>query len=271
MTPAGLPRSRDPHRLGFQFRMAFQPIVDAARREVFAQEALVRGPRGENAGWVLAQVDDTNRYAFDQACRTRAIKRASRIDPAARISINFLPNAVYDPAMCIRTSLSVAEACDVPTENIIFEVTEGERVADLGHLQEVIHAYAEHGFRIALDDFGSGYSSLELLAELVPDLVKLDKSLIRGIDRDPRRRAIARGNLQACRDLGIEVIAEGVETYAELAALRELGIDLVQGFLFARPALDAMRPAAELTGPLDAIPARPAAAQDAATRAAARD
>jgi EAL domain-containing protein (putative c-di-GMP-specific phosphodiesterase class I) len=261
MTAAGLPRARDPQRLGFQFRMAFQPIVDAARREVFAQEALVRGPQGEGAGEVLAQVDETNRYAFDQACRTRAIKRASRIDPGARISINFLPNAVYDPAMCIRTSLSVAEACNVPTENIIFEVTEGERVTDLGHLQEVIRAYGEHGFRIALDDFGSGYSSLELLAELAPDLVKLDKSLIRGIDSDPRRHAIARGNLQACRDLGIDVIAEGVETYAELAALRELGIELVQGYLFARPALDKMHRAAELTGPLDRMAAQSTPAQ----------
>jgi EAL domain-containing protein (putative c-di-GMP-specific phosphodiesterase class I) len=227
-------------KLNFDFTMAFQPIVDVERGQIFAQEALVRGLNGEGAGQVLSQVDEQNRYAFDQACRTRAIKLAAGQDPSVNLSINFLPNAVYEPANCIRATLSAARKHDFPLEQIIFEITEGERVAEVTHLRDIVTEYKRQGFRVAIDDFGDGHSGLGLLADLQPDLIKLDMGLVRGIDSDPTRQAILRGTLITCADLGIGVIGEGVETEAEFSVLRDLGVRYLQGFLLARPAFEAM-------------------------------
>ncbi len=216
--------------------MAFQPIVQADAREVFAYEALVRGPNGEPAGWVFEQVNAANRYRFDQACRVKAIEWAARLGMSCHLSINFMPNAVYEPERCIQTTLTAAAACGFPLDRLIFEVTEGERVDDVPHLNNIITHYRDQGFRTAIDDFGAGYSGLNLLAELRTDLVKLDMGLIRDIDSSPTRRAVVNAIVMACRELSIQPVAEGVESAAELKVLRDIGIDLFQGYLIARPA-----------------------------------
>lgn len=226
--------------LDFDFSMAFQPIVNVRTREVFAYEALVRGPSDEPASAVFAHVNDGNRYRFDQSCRVKAVKLAAELHMRALLSINFLPNAVYRPELCIRTTLDAAEAYGFPIDRIMFEITEGERVDDLPHLRSIVEHYRQRGFRTAIDDFGAGYSGLNLLAEIRTDLLKLDMALIRDIDRDPVRQSIIRGIVQVCIDLSTTVIAEGVETRAELDVLRGFGIDLFQGYLFARPAFEAL-------------------------------
>ena len=231
-------------RLGFLFDFAYQPIVDLARRSVFAHEALVRGPAGEPAGSVLAQVNEANRYRFDQSCRVKAIKGAAEIGLAGRLSINFLPNAIYRPEICIRTTLEAARTHGFPVERIIFEVTEGERVEDGPWFASILREYQRMGFLTAIDDFGAGYAGLKLLADFQPDLIKLDMDLVRGLDADAPRRHIVNHLVRLCADLGIAVIAEGVETPAERNALLDLGITLMQGYLFARPAL---RQAAEVS------------------------
>ncbi len=219
----------------FPFTMAFQPIVQASG--VFAYEALVRGPAGESAGSVLAQVDASNMYAFDQACRVKAIEMASalHLDAQQKVSINFIPGAVYRPENCIRKTLETAQRVGMPLKNIIFEVTEGERVSDRAHLLNIFHEYRKHGLRTAIDDFGAGYAGLDLLSEFQPDILKLDMGLIRDIDTRAPSRAIVRAVVSLCQELGIQVIAEGIETEAELAVLQDLGIELFQGYLFARP------------------------------------
>lgn len=103
-------------RVGFQFDYAYQPIVDVDRRVVFAHEALVRGPKGEGAMTVLSQVNEQNRYRFDQACRVKAIKGASQLGIQEHISINFLPNAIYKPGLCIRTTLEAARVHSFPLD-----------------------------------------------------------------------------------------------------------------------------------------------------------
>lgn len=226
--------------LGFDFTMAFQPIVDVAARAVFAHEALVRGPGGEGAGWVFERVHDGNRYRFDQVCRVKAVELASRLGMAERVSINFLPNAVYRPDLCIRTTLAAAHEFAFPAERMVFEVTESERIADVGHLRAIIQHYKACGFTTAIDDFGAGYAGLNLLADLQTELVKLDMALVRGIDGDRVRRAIVRGIMEVGAELGIRVIAEGVETREEYQALRDLGLELFQGYFIARPAFRAL-------------------------------
>lgn len=218
--------------------MAFQPIVDVRRQTVFAYEALVRGQDGQGAGAVLAQVSSDNRYAFDQVCRKTAIELAAGLDLAADgayLSINFLPNAVYEPRACIRITLEAAMRTGFPLNRIIFEFTEEESL-DADHLLNILRSYRAMGFKTAIDDFGAGFAGLGLLTRFQPDIVKLDMALVRDIDTDPVRRTIVRNTLNMMRDLGIEPVCEGIETIGEHDALVDLGVDLMQGYLLGKPA-----------------------------------
>lgn len=230
---------RDEEALSFQFSYAYQPIIDLAAGQIFAHEALVRGPIGESAHSVLSQVNDKNRYRFDQACRVKAIKTAAALGMKGMLSINFMPNAIYRPEVCIRATLEAARIHQFPPERIIFETVEGERISDAKWLAEVLREYKRIGFQTAIDDFGAGFAGLNLLADFQPDIVKLDMDLVRGIDQSQPRQAIVRGVQQICDELSIRVIAEGVETAGEAACLAHLGITLMQGYLFGKPMFEA--------------------------------
>lgn len=228
--------------LNLPFSMAFQPIVDITTGSIFGHEALVRGAEGQGAGSVLTQVDESNRYAFDQQCRVKAIELAAKLyDPAdtAKLSINFMPNAVYEPRACIRLTLATAMKTGFPLNRIIFEFTETEKL-DTAHILNILRTYREMGFQTAIDDFGAGHSGLGLLTHFQPDIVKLDMDLIRGIDKDPVRRKIVKHTLDMLADLNIVPLCEGVETGGELAALRDLGVSLVQGYLLSKPLFEAL-------------------------------
>lgn len=131
----------------------------------------------------------------------------------------------------------------IPAENIVFEVTETDEVRDTEHLYRTLEFYRNAGFRIALDDLGAGYSSLNLLARLRPDFVKLDLFLTRDVDADPYKAMVAKKVMDLARELGATVVAEGVETEEEWRWFRENGADLVQGYFFARPASPPPSPA----------------------------
>ncbi len=233
-------RCRGQHLPDLQVRMAFQPIFDIHDQSVFAYEALVRGPNGEPAGAVMAGLDEEQLYRFDQTCRVHAVFTAAELGLATRLSINFLPNAVYEPATCIRLTLEAAQRAKLPAERLMFEMTEGERMRDMAHALHIIRDYKRRGFITAIDDFGAGYAGLNLLAEFQPDVLKLDMALVRDIDADHVRRSIVAGLMHIAEALGCRVVAEGVETPAELHALRDLGVTLIQGFLLARPELEAL-------------------------------
>lgn len=235
---------RDEQPLGFDFAMAFQPIVDVTDGKVWGYEALVRGMGGESAWSILSQVTDENRYRFDQACRVKAIETAGTLfgRERYRLSINFLPNAVYEPSACIRTSLAAAEKVGFDREQLMFEFTENERMNDVGKVASIVEAYKRFGFITAIDDFGEGHSGLNLLAKLQPDVIKIDMNLIRNIDSDKIRQAIISGVVNIADELSITLLAEGIETRAEFEALKDLKIQLFQGFFFAKPALQALPP-----------------------------
>ena len=219
------------------FTIAFQPIVDVTRREIFAYEALVRGLHGESAPEVLGSVNPQNRFAFHEACRVRAIEMAAALGMQTRLSLNIAPNDICRRADCFETAMRVATACGFPLQRLMFEVTEGERVVDLPALAEGFSKYKQYGFTSALDDFGAGYSNFEVLAAFQPDVIKIDMSLVRDIHQKKVQFAIVEGLLDTCNALQIRVIAEGVETQEELIALRGLGVTLFQGYLFAKPAI----------------------------------
>jgi len=227
----------------FAIAMAFQPIVDCETGEVFAYEALVRGPDGQGAAEVLAAVNEDNRYSFDQQCRVAAIRgavAAGILETRARLSINFLPNAVYSPLACIQLTLQTASEVGFPTERLIFELTENEHIDDADHLRRIVDTYQQMGFGTAMDDFGAGHAGLGLLARIQTDYMKLDMELVREIDRSEAKRVIVEGVVRIARRLGITVIAEGIETLEEAQTLQLLGIRYLQGFYYARPAFRAL-------------------------------
>jgi EAL domain-containing protein (putative c-di-GMP-specific phosphodiesterase class I) len=157
-----------------------------------------------------------------------------------RLSINFMPNAVYEPTACIQKSLAAARRAQFPHRNLMFEFTENEKMTDPAHVQRIVDAYRKFGFWTALDDFGAGYAGLGLLAHWQPDLIKIDMELLRDIHLSRAKQAIIAGIVGIARALDIEVLAEGVENEQELTVLRSAGISLFQGYYFAKPALMAL-------------------------------
>ncbi|CAK9884856.1 MAG: Blue light- and temperature-regulated antirepressor BluF [Candidatus Erwinia impunctatus] len=228
------------HSSGIDFTMAFQPIIDCKRKQIFGYEALVRGCNNESAFSVLSKVTDKQRYHFDQHCRVKAISLASQLGLSGVLSINFLPNAIYRPERCIQTTLEAARRYQFPVENIMFEFTENEQATDSKQLMSIIECYTKLNLRTAIDDFGAGYSGLNLLADFQTDLVKLDMALIRHIHKDRNRQIIVKHTVDMLRALNIEILAEGVETKEEYDFLKTLDIDYVQGYYFAHPGFESL-------------------------------
>ena len=219
---------------------AFQPIADCESRTVFAYEALVRGPSGEPAGTVFKRVPRESLHPFDHLARTKAVALAGRLNLRTRISLNVLPGSLDALPGCLDELLEQTRQAGLAPEQLLLEVTEGEAIQRPKEFIQLLSRYRAHGVRLAIDDFGAGYSGLNLLADFQPDLIKLDMHLVRDIDHAGPRQAIARGILQVCDDLGIEVIAEGVETIPEYHWLRRVGARLFQGYLLGRPAFEAL-------------------------------
>lgn len=226
--------------LEFDFTFAFQPIVDAQSRTVLAYEALVRGSNGEGAGQILGRVTRKNMYRFDQAGRVKAVQLASQLGMTSFLCINFMPNAVYKAETCIQTTLAAASKYNFDTRKLVFEFTEVEDLANTDHLISIIDAYAEMGFSIALDDYGAGYSRMNLLTDTKPRFLKLDMSLIRDVESHTKKQAVIEGIILTNHRLGIDTIAEGVETEAEYQWCRSVGIRYFQGFLFAKPGFETL-------------------------------
>lgn len=221
--------------LDFDFTMAFQPLVDVALGRTYGYEALVRGVNGESAAAVLSQVDATTLYRFDQACRVKAIELAHRLGAEGTLSINFLPNAVYEPEACIQATLETAERVGWPISRLCFEITETERVKDRRHLHNIVSSYRAMGLMTALDDFGTGHANLDLLIDISPDVIKIDPQLISNIQAAPRQQQIVGHVIALARRLDITLVAEGVEALEEARWLYRHGIAKQQGYWFARP------------------------------------
>jgi EAL domain-containing protein (putative c-di-GMP-specific phosphodiesterase class I) len=218
---------------------AFQPIVDTQSFAVFAHEGLIRlSPESGIAGpadlFRIARDTDTLPNA-DLAARRTIIRAAAAQDFPGNLFINFMPSSIYDASSCLRTTLALLDELCVPHDRVVFEVVESDEVTDVKHLLSTLDFYRRAGFRVALDDVGAGFASLNLLHALKPDFIKLDLELVRDVDRDPFKAMLAAKLIEAGVALGIGVIAEGVETHAEWDWLREHGATYTQGYYIARP------------------------------------
>jgi EAL domain-containing protein (putative c-di-GMP-specific phosphodiesterase class I) len=233
---ASCPAPESPPR----FTFAFQPIIHAPSRSVFSYEALLRGRTGEPAATVLQAVRPAGASAFNEQCRLTAIDLAVRLGLTTRLNLNFMPSDLKMSPTAVTSLLEAARRGSIPSGRIILEILESDIIEGIEDFAAAINAYRASGLTFAIDDFGSGYAGLNLLAEFQPDFVKLDMQIVRGIESRGPRQAIVRGILRTCRDLGIDVVAEGVETPDEYAWFRSEGIELFQGFLFARPGLECL-------------------------------
>jgi EAL domain-containing protein (putative c-di-GMP-specific phosphodiesterase class I) len=226
----------DEHRVLVQF----QPIVSLKEREVYGYECLSRGIAQDGSiippGDLFRQAKDLKLlFNLDRVARENALQHACDKKVPGYVFINFLPNAIYDPEYCLRTTMEKARQVNIPRDRIVFEIVESESFEDIDHLKRILSYYQSQGVRTALDDIGSGYSSLNTLATLRPDIMKLDLHLIHGIDADSLKQSIFAGLQRIAKDNGIILLAEGVETADELEFLRSSGVDLVQGYYFSRP------------------------------------
>ena len=237
--PLSCAKCRPPADGEIAIDVAFQPIFDVGTQKVRAYEALVRGPNGESAGSVLQSVTEQDLHRFDQRVRVLAIEKAAVLGivrTSAALSINISPSAVIEAERCLGQTVAAASRVGLDSRRIVFELTENVQL-DVAHMRAIVGTYSALGFRTALDDFGAGYAGLVTLADVPTDYVKLDIGLIRGIDSSRERRTIVAGLVGMLRALGRQVVAEGVETAAELATVQALGIQMVQGFYLGRPSL----------------------------------
>lgn len=225
-----------------EFTFAFQPIVDIATGEVFSYEALIRGPQQEPARFILDRIAPEEMLAFDRSARNRAIALANQLGVRCHLNLNYLPQVQDSPSVSILMMMAEAERYDFPVERLILEITESGAIGNQALFAELVNRHRASGLKIAIDDFGAGYSGLNLLVDLQPDQIKLDMKLVRGIESHGPRQAVVRAIRQACDDLGIDLVAEGVETEQEFAWLAHEEIRLFQGYLFAKPAFEALPP-----------------------------
>jgi EAL domain-containing protein (putative c-di-GMP-specific phosphodiesterase class I) len=219
----------------------FQPIVWTEEpTKVYAYECLLRGIEIDGSLIPPAYILDVARdsgmiYPTDLAARTTAIRESVLRNVRSNLFINFTPTSVYEPACCLRSTIDAIDEADIPHENVVFEITETDKAHDVHRLGSIVEYYRRFGFGIALDDVGSGYSSLNLIHQLRPDFIKLDMHLIRGVDRDPYKATIAQKILEIAQNLGIRTVVEGIETAGEMGWVRAQGATFMQGYLIEKP------------------------------------
>jgi blue light- and temperature-responsive anti-repressor len=221
-----------------EFTFAFQPIVNIATGVIVSFEALVRGKNNESAYQVFQQVSEAGKYHFDELLRVAAIPLAMRLGLNCNLNLNIFPHSVEVYPTAISSTLEMADRSGLPHNRITLEITETEITANILWFKELINQHRSSGVQVSIDDFGAGYAGLNLLADFQPDSVKIDMSIIRNINTQGPRQAIVRGLIRTCRDLGIDVIAEGVETEPECRWCFDEGIELYQGYFIGRPGFE---------------------------------
>ncbi len=222
-----------------QLHSQFQPIVDLRDGQVIGYEALIRGPKGaplRRPGAMFRAADKARMVSwYDIACQEKCFSLAAQNKLKKLLFINMDPEGLayldaYDRSLAMR-----AREYGISPNSIVVEITERQTLGDYPQLVKYIQHLREDGFKIAIDDAGSGYNSLNTIAEIRPEFVKIDRSLVRNIDVRGETRALLDALVQYARHIGTAVLAEGAETREELATLIDLGIPYGQGYLMNKP------------------------------------
>ena len=226
--------------LGDQISSVFQPIVDLQNSGIHGLEALSRGPKDTQQQspvnlFEAAKATDLV-FELDRHCRRRALRTARALPAPYRLFINVVPASMYDPDFQGAALIKLLEGIGLSPDRIVLEVSEQYAIENYTLFVEALANFKQIGFSIAVDDIGAGYSGLETITRLEPRYLKFDMQLVRDIDNSHVKKEMARALKTLADKMGSKIIAEGIEREGEKQACVDLGIDLGQGYLLARPA-----------------------------------
>jgi len=223
---------------GGQLHAVYQPVVDLVERRVIGFEALTRLQREEfRSPDQLFRVAQENGalWTLERLCRRRALETLPPFEDDQLLFLNIEPDSMFDPQLRDPAFLELMNKAGLAPHRVVLEVTEHAAVRDFASLKRVLEEVRGMGFRLAMDDVGSGYSGLNSIAEIRPDYLKIDMSLVRDLHLHPIKRELIATIRRFSDSTGIAIVAEGVESEAELASLENVGVRCAQGFLFAEP------------------------------------
>lgn len=220
---------------------AFQPILNTNTGKIFAVEALLRNYEDIGYKSIFALFDDIYKsnllYAFDILLRNKAIEKFVTIKNYQNIKLFYnLDNRLFEmPDFSKGNTLRMLKNFNLDKQALCFEISERHEISGDGNLEKVIAHYKESGFCIAIDDFGVGYSGYKLLYDMLPNIIKIDRFFLSNLEKDAKKRLMVKNINNLAIQLGIKVIAEGVETKEELLVCKEIGCHFIQGYFIQRP------------------------------------
>jgi EAL domain-containing protein (putative c-di-GMP-specific phosphodiesterase class I) len=226
----------------FAIEPHFQPIVDLLTGDVLGYELLSRGSGSLRSPMALFEHARRcgSTWELERACRLAALRSIADLDEATRsrhlFFLNVSPDALENPRFVAGFTLNTVERYGLRQDRIVIEITERVSIGDYARFEAAIRHYADQGFRIAVDDFGSGHSGLVTLISSRPHFLKLDMAVTRGVHRDAYKQMIVKSMVALAENIGATLVAEGVESWDELESLVSYGVRYAQGFLLGRPA-----------------------------------
>ncbi len=225
--------------LGDGLSTVYQPIVDLGTGDIFAYEALTRGPKGgalESPATLFAIADEVDlTVELDRACFRGALRNAITMEPVHRLFVNLLPMSFYDSAFIEVEVGNLLTAAGLTPANIVFEITERLAIENFASFKRALAAYTAMGFGVAIDDVGTRHSNLETVMSLRPHFIKISDVLVRGIARSTVKREMLRSLRHIAETIDAVMVAEGIENVEDVVALRDLGLRYGQGYYMARP------------------------------------
>jgi EAL domain-containing protein (putative c-di-GMP-specific phosphodiesterase class I)/GGDEF domain-containing protein len=217
----------------------YQPILDFKSGSILGWEALSRGPEGSSFRSPVILFETAEQlgrlFALERLCRESAIRNAGQLSDGQKLFLNIHPKTMADPEFSPGKTLELMQQAGLSPDNVVFEITERHSVQEFDLFYRTLDHYRSQGFRIAVDDAGAGYAGLTMIAELQPEYIKLDKSLIDKIHKDPVKRALVETTVTFADKIGSRIIAEGIETKAQAVCLKDIGVHCGQGYFLARP------------------------------------
>jgi EAL domain-containing protein (putative c-di-GMP-specific phosphodiesterase class I) len=218
--------------------MVFEPIMKLTSHEILGYEALARGvgnPALVAPNELFAAAAETDLlFELDCLCRRQALQQAKCLPQGAKLFLNLLPCAIYDPAFEGDALRATLQDHQLRPSDVVFEISERESIGNFAIFRELCDRYSELGFQFAMDDVGAGYGTLQAVTELAPDYIKVDIAFVRAIESDPTRREVLVALNGIARRIGAQIIAEGIETSEQFETLKNLAVPYGQGYYLGR-------------------------------------
>jgi len=222
-----------------QISTVYQPILDFKTNSILGWEALSRGPKDSSFQSPVILFETAEKlgrlFALEKVCRESAIANIHELTENSKLFLNIHPKTMADPEFSPGNTLKLMEKAGLTPDNVVFEITERHSVQEFDLFYRTLDHYRNQGFSIAVDDAGAGYAGLTTIAELQPEYIKLDKSLIEGIHKDPVKRALVETTVTFADKIGSQIIAEGIEIQAQAVCLKDIGVHCGQGYFIAKP------------------------------------